>query len=194
MRIASWTSHSRIYPTSIDITWSMIHRNLHAMNWFLDPIVSGVIITQSRIMKNVAKQSMYVVDRFKAQIVPSINATHSIPCPPSCVSYGVSMSYCEHVTCISSQRKHRSQSSLRKDFITFTSSLTRNNRKWRYLFIFKKKLKWMNKNQTIFNSLWTSNNIWQHSSGSTLAQIMTCCLTAPSHYLNQCWLLISDVL
>ena len=24
--------------------------------------------------------------------------------------------------------------------------------------------------------------------GSTLTQVMACCLTAPSHYLNQCWL------
>ena len=31
-------------------------------------------------------------------------------------------------------------------------------------------------------------------SGSTLAQVMACCLMAPSHYLNQCWLMISDVL
>ena len=30
--------------------------------------------------------------------------------------------------------------------------------------------------------------------GLTLAQIMACCLTAPSHYLNQCWLTISEVL
>ena len=29
--------------------------------------------------------------------------------------------------------------------------------------------------------------------GSTLAQVMTCCLMAPSHYLNQCWLIISEV-
>ena len=29
--------------------------------------------------------------------------------------------------------------------------------------------------------------------GSILAQVMACCLTAPSHYLNQCWL-ISEVL
>ena len=36
--------------------------------------------------------------------------------------------------------------------------------------------------------------IWRHRSGSTLAQVMTCCLTAPSHYLNQCWLLIRQVL
>ena len=30
-------------------------------------------------------------------------------------------------------------------------------------------------------------------SGWTLAQVMACCLTAPSHYLNQCWLTISMV-
>ena len=33
-------------------------------------------------------------------------------------------------------------------------------------------------------------NSWQYSSGSTLAQMMACCLTGPSYYLNQCWLLI----
>ena len=31
-------------------------------------------------------------------------------------------------------------------------------------------------------------------SGSTLAQVMACCLMAPSHYLNQYWLIISKVL
>ena len=36
--------------------------------------------------------------------------------------------------------------------------------------------------------LWPCDAIWCHRSGSTLAQVMTCCLTAPSHYLNQCWL------
>ena len=44
-----------------------------------------------------------------------------------------------------------------------------------------------------FNSLWPSDAIWRHRSGSTLAQVMACCLTAPSHYLNQCWLIISQV-
>ena len=41
-----------------------------------------------------------------------------------------------------------------------------------------------------------SDVVWRHRSGSTLAQEMTCCLTAPSHYLNQCWLFtnISEVL
>ena len=39
------------------------------------------------------------------------------------------------------------------------------------------------------NSLWHSDAIWQLRSGSTLAQSMVCCLTAPSHYLNRCWLI-----
>ena len=41
------------------------------------------------------------------------------------------------------------------------------------------------------NSLWPSDAIWRHISGSTLIQVMACCLTAPSHYLNQCWVIIS---
>ena len=43
------------------------------------------------------------------------------------------------------------------------------------------------------NSLWPSDAIWRQRSGSTLAQVMACCLTAPSHYLNQCLLIISKV-
>ena len=42
-------------------------------------------------------------------------------------------------------------------------------------------------------TLWPSDAIWRHRSGSTLAQVMACCLTAPSHYLNQCWLFINEV-
>ena len=37
------------------------------------------------------------------------------------------------------------------------------------------------------NSLWPCNAKWWHRSGSTLAQVMACCLTAPSHYLSQWW-------
>ena len=44
-----------------------------------------------------------------------------------------------------------------------------------------------------FNSLRSSDTIWQHRTGSTLAQVMACCLTAPRHYQNQCWLIISKV-
>ena len=45
----------------------------------------------------------------------------------------------------------------------------------------------------LINSLWPSDTMWRHISGSTLAQVMVCYLTAPSHYLNQCWLIISDI-
>ena len=44
------------------------------------------------------------------------------------------------------------------------------------------------------NSLGPSDAIWRWRSWSTLVQVMTCCLTAPSHYLNQCWLIISKFL
>ena len=36
--------------------------------------------------------------------------------------------------------------------------------------------------------------IWQPRSVSTLAQVTACCLTTPSDYLNQCWLIASEVL
>ena len=41
-----------------------------------------------------------------------------------------------------------------------------------------------------FNSLWPGDAIWWHKSELILAQVMACCLTAPSHHPNQCWLLI----
>ena len=45
----------------------------------------------------------------------------------------------------------------------------------------------------VSNPLRPSDTIWWQWSGSTLAQVMACCLMAPSHYLNQCWLIISEV-
>ena len=42
-------------------------------------------------------------------------------------------------------------------------------------------------------SLWPSDAIWWHRYGSTLAHVMACCLTAPSHYLNQCWPIVNMV-
>ena len=44
------------------------------------------------------------------------------------------------------------------------------------------------------NSLGLSDAIWRLRSWSTLVQVMACCLMAPGHYLNQCWLIISEVL
>ena len=45
----------------------------------------------------------------------------------------------------------------------------------------------------LINSLRTNDTIWWQGSSSALVQAMACCLTAPSHYLNQCWLIISEV-
>ena len=43
------------------------------------------------------------------------------------------------------------------------------------------------------NSLWPSDTIWWHITWSTLVQVMACCLSAPSHYLNQCSFISSKV-
>ena len=43
------------------------------------------------------------------------------------------------------------------------------------------------------NLLWPSDVKWWHKPVSTWAQVMARCLTAPSHYLNQCWHIISKV-
>ena len=47
---------------------------------------------------------------------------------------------------------------------------------------------------TFINSLWPNVFIWRHRTGSILSQEMPWCLMAPSHYLNHCWVSISDVL
>ena len=46
----------------------------------------------------------------------------------------------------------------------------------------------------LVNSLCPSDAIRRKGAVSTLAQVMAWCLTAPSHYLNQCWLIFSKVL
>ena len=51
-------------------------------------------------------------------------------------------------------------------------------------------LKWI----WMVNSLWPSDVIWWQGSRSTLAWVMACCLMVPSHYLNQFWLMINEVL
>ena len=43
------------------------------------------------------------------------------------------------------------------------------------------------------NSLWDGDSIWYHGPHSTLVQVMACCLMAPSHYLDQWWLIISRI-
>ena len=41
----------------------------------------------------------------------------------------------------------------------------------------------------MINSLRPSDTIWRQRTVSTFAQVVACCLTAPSHYLTQCWLM-----
>ena len=43
------------------------------------------------------------------------------------------------------------------------------------------------------NLLWRSDAMWRHVSGTTLAQVMACCLAAQRNYLNQCWFIISQI-
>ena len=54
--------------------------------------------------------------------------------------------------------------------------------------------KCMDQSSELFSSFWPRDTIWRHRSRSTLAQVLACCLMAPSHYLNQYWLIISKVL
>ena len=42
------------------------------------------------------------------------------------------------------------------------------------------------------NSLRPSTTVWRQKSGSTLAQVMACWLTAPIHYMLQYWLTINE--
>ena len=49
-------------------------------------------------------------------------------------------------------------------------------------------------NSKSVKSLWYSDAIWQRRSGSTLSQVISYCLMAPSHYLNQDSLIINEVL
>ena len=44
------------------------------------------------------------------------------------------------------------------------------------------------------NSLWPSEAIWQHRSGTVFAQVMACCLMSPSYILNHFFLYIKVVL
>ena len=57
-------------------------------------------------------------------------------------------------------------------------------------FVYTKK----NTENSFINSLWPSEAMWLHKTGATLVQVMPCCLTTPSHYLNQYLLITSEVL
>ena len=41
--------------------------------------------------------------------------------------------------------------------------------------------------------LWPSDGVWRPRTGSTLAHVMACCITAPSHHLTQYWFTVSKI-
>ena len=88
-------------------------------------------------------------------------------------------------------------SGLHHDIFGFTGSICCLSRNllnlipWCYCLWQPLWLAWHMRQETIINSLWRSDAVWRQRSGSTLAQVMACCLTSPSHYLNQCWLTAS---
>ena len=43
-----------------------------------------------------------------------------------------------------------------------------------------------------FNSLWPSDTLWFHITCSTLIQVLVWWPATPSHYLNYCWLTITE--
>ena len=53
---------------------------------------------------------------------------------------------------------------------------------------------WMYIHPRLFNTLWPYDVVWRHGPVSTLVQAMACCLTTPSHYLDECLLLIREVM
>ena len=63
-------------------------------------------------------------------------------------------------------------------------------KQWQHLERISVKYRSVFLNYPIINSVWPSGAILWQRSGSTLAQVMACCLTAPSQYLNQCWQII----
>ena len=73
-----------------------------------------------------------------------------------------------------------------------TDTIMHRSHRWGNTFL---QLQWTPRKLTrlllccvVVNSLWPSDVIWRQGSRWTLAQVMACCLAAPSHYLNQCWL------
>ena len=85
---------------------------------------------------------------------------------------------------------------LKFNIIFFPSILISNKSALVLIIVWYKAITWTNADQVIWcciawpglieliNSLWPSDAVWRQRSGSTLAQVMACCLTAPSHYLN----------
>ena len=71
--------------------------------------------------------------------------------------------------------------------------------RWFQTYFIDQTSKWTPRSRQIpgtwrINSLWHGDSIGRYRLGSTLAQVLACCLTALIHYLNQCLLSINGVL
>ena len=62
-----------------------------------------------------------------------------------------------------------------------------HDRKNKYIHVLSEKQITMKR---VNRSPWSSDAIWHHITLSVLVHAIACCLTAPSYYLNQCWLII----
>ena len=78
---------------------------------------------------------------------------------------------------------------------TYFISLLKNYRRCKYILIFLKINSTQIELTISFHPLTHCSLMTPYGdrSGSALSQEMACCLTAPSHYLNQCWLIFSKV-
>ena len=56
------------------------------------------------------------------------------------------------------------------------------------------KIRPLFKSLYLFNTLWPSDTIWPHISGSASVHVAACCLTLRSHHLNECRLLVCEIL
>ena len=72
--------------------------------------------------------------------------------------------------------------------ITDNTLRLRHNRLHFASAVFQNEFSWMRMLEFLLTHCGLVMSLGNIDLGSTLAQVMACCLTAPSHYLNQCWL------
>ena len=146
---------------------------------------------------------------------PSLLQTHHLICIELIIHYndvmmGAIASQITSITIVHStvssdadKRKHKSSASLA--FVRgIQRGLVNSPYKWpvtRIMFPFDdvimksaQKRHSISRRPTVRMALRPSDVIWQQGTRSKLAQVMACCLTAPSRYLDQPWLIISEVL
>ena len=62
------------------------------------------------------------------------------------------------------------------------------------VWIWNIRICWPSSSTRMITSLWPSEAIWHHKNWSTLVHVMAWCLIEPCHYINQCWLIISEIM